>query len=305
MPEIASPSFVGWLAAGIFMVFMLIGSLLNEKYFYLCPLVIILNKKDMNTRDLCKVILLAFSSFCFVACGDDNEPVSLIHTGGNETLIDLTSNTLTLSPFSSGESFYINGGDGAYTIDNSNEEVVNFAYDGRTLTLKPLAQGEAVITIQDRDNDTYLLRVVVSYPTESFEVLSVAAEAKGNELTQMETTLLQQQMETDLPVNVGGQFRFTYMVPDSTQGELEMVPAGNALPLKGVFQSATKYFETGTPYTEITVSLTSGDKFVYACYPANADSTYTLAQDVTERYKSAYPKVQQAITYQYIQQATE
>ncbi len=254
----------------------------------------------MNTRSLCKILLLSFGSICFVACGDDNDPISLINTLGDETLIDLTSNTLTLSPFSEGESFYINGGDGAYTIDNSNASVVSYAYDGRTLTLIPLSQGSAVITIQDRDNNTYQLQVVVAYPTESFEVVSVDAEAIGSELTQMETTLLEQQMVNDLYVGVGGEFRFTYTVADSTQGELEMLPAGSVLSLKGVFQSATKYFDTGVRYTEITVSLTSGANAVYACYPADADSTYTLAQDVTELYQGTYPKVEQAVTYQNI-----
>ena len=90
----------------------------------------------MNTRNLCRLLLMGCCCYCLMACGEDNGPLSLINTEGNETLIDITSNTLQLSPFSEGESFYINGGDGAYTIDNNNEEVVAFSYDGRTLTLR-------------------------------------------------------------------------------------------------------------------------------------------------------------------------
>ena len=174
----------------------------------------------MKTRTLCKIWVLTCCSLCFIACGDDNEPLSLINTEGNETLIDITSNTLQLSPFSEGESFYINGGDGAYTIDNSNEEAVKFSYDGRTLTLLPVAQGKAIITIQDRDNNTYQLQVEVTYPQETYRVSGVKASAIGDDLTQMETQLLQGQIASDIYAGIEGKYVFTYMVPDSTEGRI-------------------------------------------------------------------------------------
>ena len=78
----------------------------------------------MNAQSLYKLLLVGCCCYCLMACGEDNGPLSLINTEGNETLIDITGNTLQLSPFSKGESFYIDGGDGAYTIDNNNDEVI-------------------------------------------------------------------------------------------------------------------------------------------------------------------------------------
>lgn len=254
----------------------------------------------MNTRNLCRLLLMGCCCYCLMACGEDNGPLSLINTEGNETLIDITSNTLQLSPFSEGESFYINGGDGAYTIDNNNEKVVAFSYDGRTLTLRPIAQGSAVITIQDHDNHTYQLQVEVTYPQQTFEVMGVDAQAIGDELTQMETELLEEQIKSDIYVGIGGTFAFTYMVPDSTEGEVEMIPTGSQLSRKGVFQSGVKYAEDGTPYEAMTIHLTSGDEVVYSWYQASPDSSYRLTEDVTERYRQEYPKVQNAYAIQII-----
>ena len=259
----------------------------------------------MKTRTLCKIWVLTCCSLCFIACGDDNEPLSLINTEGNETLIDITSNTLQLSPFSEGESFYINGGDGAYTIDNSNEEAVKFSYDGRTLTLLPVAQGKAIITIQDRDNNTYQLQVEVTYPQETYRVSGVKASAIGDDLTQMETQLLEAQIAADIYAGIEGKYVFTYMVPDSTEGEVEMIPERNILPIKepkkGVFQSSSKYQDNGLPYIEMKVHLTSGEDIVYSCYNTDIDSTYLFVQDVTDAYRTEYPKVEQALSFQYLQ----
>lgn len=248
----------------------------------------------MNAQSLYKLLVVGCCCYCLMACGEDNGPLSLINTEGNETLIDITGNTLQLSPFSKGESFYIDGGDGAYTIDNNNDEVVTFSYDGRILTLCPVAQGSAVITIQDHDNHIYQLQVEVAYPKQTFEVTAVDAKAIGDDLTQMETELLQEQIQSDIYVGVGGKFAFTYMVPDSTEGEVEMIPVGSRLSRKGVFQSGVKYAEDGTLYEAMTIHLTSGEEVIYSWYQVPSDSSYVLTQDVTEYYRLEYSKVQEA-----------
>ena len=130
--------------------------------------------------------------------------------------------------------------------------------------------------------------------------MGVDAQAIGDELTQMETELLEEQIKSDIYVGIGGTFAFTYMVPDSTEGEVEMIPTGSQLSRKGVFQSGVKYAEDGTPYEAMTIHLTSGDEVVYSWYQASPDSSYRLTEDVTERYRQEYPKVQNAYAIQII-----
>ena len=58
----------------------------------------------MNTKKLCKVLLMAACACCLAGCGDDNDAISLVNTQGNE-LITNNGTYFKLSPFSSGDTF--------------------------------------------------------------------------------------------------------------------------------------------------------------------------------------------------------
>lgn len=256
----------------------------------------------MNTKKLCKVLLMAACACCLAGCGDDNDAISLVNTQGNE-LITNNGTYFKLSPFSSGDTFYISGGDGAYSISNSNEAVVRFSYDGQTITFYPVGPGSSQVTIQDHSGNLYTLTVEVAYPEERFMVNSQTVSIIGGGLTQNETTTLQIRAAEELPVQLGGEYHFVYMAADSTNGELNMYKSPNDFPTTGVFQKQEKYKEDGTRYEQLNVTLASGETVIYAFskYISNTDTLYTFQQDVTDKYKTEYPALEEASISQELQ----
>ena len=84
------------------------------------------------------------------ACGDDYVPMQLVSPTDTSVMFTAEKNTLTLYPYSEGVSLKILGGEGRFVIDNSDDKVVSYQYDGETLRLMPEGVGSAVITITDR-----------------------------------------------------------------------------------------------------------------------------------------------------------
>ena len=256
----------------------------------------------MNTKKLCKVLLLAACTGCLAGCGDDDDAISLVNTQGSELLSD-NGTSFKLSPFSSGDAFYISGGDGAYSISNTNEAVVRFSYDGQTVTFYPVGPGTSHVTIQDHSGNLYTLEVEVAYPEERFVVNSQSVSIMGGSLTQDETAALQIRTIEELPVSIGGEYHFVYMAPDSTNGELNMYKSPNDFPTTGVFQKQEKYKEDGTRYEQLNITLASGESVVYEFnkHISNTDTLYTLQQNVTDKYKTEYPALEEASVSQELQ----
>lgn len=114
-----------------------------------------------------------------------------------------------------------------------------------------------------------------------------------------------------MPVSLDGEYFFSYMVPDSTEGEVIIYPSSTVQAQKGTFQQEVKYDENGKTYQQLSIQLTSGEKFYYALsvsgttqtitsadydewsLSANTDSlVYGLKEDVTEKYQTDYPKLE-------------
>ena len=76
-------------------------------------------------------ILLIVLILSFMACKDDHGPIYLVSATDHQ---QITDGQLEISPFSKGEKFLIRGGEGNYTIKNENKEIVDYRYDGDTLT---------------------------------------------------------------------------------------------------------------------------------------------------------------------------
>lgn len=256
----------------------------------------------MNTKKLCKVLLLAACTGCLAGCGDDDDAISLVNTQGSELLSD-NGASFKLSPFSSGDAFYISGGDGAYSISNTNEAVVRFSYDGQTVTFYPVGPGTSHVTIQDHSGNLYTLEVEVAYPEERFVVNSQSASIDGDNLTVGEQKALEKRVVEELPIPVGGEYCFTYMSPDSTEGRISLyAKQSGTFPEEGNFQRKWKYFENGSAYLEINVQLTNGDTLIYQVIaPASSDGAYSVGQDVTAKYKEEYPALESAYVLQILQ----
>lgn len=255
---------------------------------------------------------------CLSACGDDDESIRLAPTDENQQPIG-PDFTLQLSPFSEGESYYIYGAETPFSIENSNKEVVEVIEGNSMLTFKPLFQGEAAISIRDAKSRTYHLKIIVAYPSRSFHVVGLRAEAVGDEITQKEEKELKEGMLKNMPVGLDGEYFFSYMVPDSTEGEVIIYPSAAAPAKRGTFQKETEYDENGKTYQQLSIQLESGEKFHYALSVsgkeaiATTDSDqwspstdpdsplYVLKEDVTGKYLADYPNLKKAYATQFMQ----
>lgn len=139
----------------------------------------------MKLKQILAGMVLLGSFAGFTACSDDDySPVTLVYANNSDSLLINENNTLLLNPFSEGETFRIQGGNGVYTIDNANKDIVRCDYDGKTLTFVPVGMGTATVVISDLVGNSYLLTIQIENPKATYTLGSVDAKITAEEMTQ-------------------------------------------------------------------------------------------------------------------------
>ena len=219
-------------------------------------------------------ILLIVLILSFTACKDDHGPIYLVSATDHQQITDCQ---LEISPFSKGEKFLIRGGDGNYTIKNEKKEVVDYRYDGDTLTFIPVSIGETSTLIADRSGNSYTLTIVVNNPQSNYRIESISAEVEGNDLTKGEETELLARIAEDAPVQSGGRLLFTYSDASLTLGDLKIFPGNTGNYQIGIFKRTLKYTEdTGEPYLQFQVEMAgSTTNYTFMLFENETSSTQT------------------------------
>lgn len=219
-------------------------------------------------------ILLIVLILSFMACKDDHGPIYLVSATDQQ---QITDDQLEISPFSKGEKFLIRGGDGNYTIKNEKKEVVDYRYDGDTLTFIPISIGETSTLIADRSGNSYTLTIVVNNPQSNYRIESISAEVEGNDLTKGEETELLARIAEDAPVQSGGRLLFTYSDASLTLGDLKIFPGNTGNYQIGIFKRTLKYTEdTGEPYLQFQVEMAgSTTNYTFMLFENETSSTQT------------------------------
>ncbi len=219
-------------------------------------------------------ILLIVLILSFMACKDDHGPIYLVSATDHQ---QITDGQLEISPFSKGEKFLIRGGDGNYTIKNEKKEVVDYRYDGDTLTFIPVSIGETSTLIADRSGNSYTLTIVVNNPQSNYRIESISAEVEGNDLTKGEETELLARIAEDAPVQSGGRLLFTYSDASLTLGDLKIFPGNTGNYQIGIFKRTLKYTEdTGEPYLQFQVEMAgSTTNYTFMLFENETSSTQT------------------------------
>lgn len=209
-----------------------------------------------------------------MACKDDHGPIYLVSATDHQ---QITDGQLEISPFSKGEKFLIRGGEGSYTIKNENKEIVDYRYDGDTLTFIPVSIGETSTLIADRSGNSYTLTIVVNNPQNNYRVESISAEVEGNDLTKGEETELLARIAEDAPVQSGGRLLFTYSDASLTLGDLKIFPGNTGNYQIGIFKRTLKYTEdTGEPYLQFQVEMAgSTTNYTFMLFENETSSTQT------------------------------
>lgn len=243
----------------------------------------------------------------FTACSDDDySPVKLVYANNSDSLIINENNTLLLNTYSEGESFRIQGGNGVYTIDNANKDIVRCDYDGKTLTFVPVGMGTATVVISDLVGNSYLLTIQIENPKATYTLGSVDARIVAEKMTQGEINKLKERILEEGFMTQGGKYEFTYTNKDLTEGGVVIYPGPSSTSLTGTFQQKTLYATDGTLYKDIKITLANQTSMHLMLLMSGKTSTdlkpYAFAEDVTAQYKGEYPELEQAYRLQTIEE---
>ena len=234
----------------------------------------------------------------FTACNDeDYAPISLEIVSGEGVF---QNNVLQIDAYSTGESFYIVGGNGRYVIENQSEDIIDYKYDGHTLTFFPIGIGEAKVVISDHAGNKMTLVIEVNNHTTSFKVKGVTAEAYGDDMTGGNMKSLAKQMKEESLIKEGGDILLTYTDKEQSLGSIIIHPTPSGRPVSGIFRQETKFASDMTPCIELVITLADNSIITWLLFDYTEDTKedMLLQQNVTETYKATYPELEKAtLTY--------
>lgn len=230
----------------------------------------------------------------FTACNDEDYAPIQLQAQNNEIKID--NNILKLDAFNPGESFVIIGGNGRYVIENKNENIVDYRYDGNALKIIPQGIGTATIIIRDHAGNRMTLTIEIANPTSSFTIVAVEAQAYGDDMTGSEMKILEKRMVDESLIKVSGDILLTYTNKECTLGSITIHPTASGRPVVGTFKKEIKSSGNNVPYQELEVRLADNRLIVWHLlnYTEEADKEMLLQEDVTATYKGAYTTLEEA-----------
>lgn len=259
----------------------------------------------MNFRKFLGMAGISLMLIGFGACGDDYQPMQLVSPTDMSIVFGGEDNTLTLYPYSEGVSLRILGGEGRYVIDNSDEKVVSYKYDGETLTIQPEGVGTAVITITDRAGGVFELTVNVNYVTATYEVTSLTAAIVGNDLTQGEMKQLTDEIVVNSGVSIGTRYEFMYQDKAQTEGIATIyLNDGQNTRRYGNFSQKNLFTPDGQEYLATTLNIGS-KTYTFSLMKNDKGEVTELKSDVTDDYTGKYPALEMAELVQGLELETE
>lgn len=258
----------------------------------------------MNIRKLSGIACLSLVALGFTACGDDYEQMYLVSSDDETVVFGETGDTLSLFAYGESVSLTIQGGEGYYVIDNSDDTVATYQYNGKTLTVSPISVGTTVITITDTTGSVYELTVEVNYVEETFNVVSQTASVTGELMTLGEMKEVISDITNNMSVSVGGSYRFVYHDKDCTEGIITIYPAeSQSNSYYGNFSLKNLFTPEGQEYRYTTVNIGSGT-YTFSLIKDSSGNVTELHYDVTEQYQTAYPELESAYAIQGLEQKT-
>ena len=107
----------------------------------------------MKTIHCIYYIILTVVFFLITSCKDKYSPIYLVSVADHA---QITDGYLELNSFSTGDKYLIRGGNGNYLIKNENETVVDYRYDGDTLSLPTVPETVILYPFQSTILKTFM-----------------------------------------------------------------------------------------------------------------------------------------------------
>lgn len=169
---------------------------------------------------LCLALLLLGLGAC--SDKDDSVPrIQLTYENPNE-VFNNENPRISLRAFETADRVYlIQGGDGNFRLEVSNDEVLQARCEGNKLFIRPLKAGKAEVLICDGYGWDYLLSVTVGYPYYLYGVIDNRVMLQGAGLTDEEKNTLEQEMlhASSGPAVIKG-YTFVYQNEAMNAGQL-------------------------------------------------------------------------------------
>lgn len=235
-----------------------------------------------------------------VGCSDDPRPVQLVSTE-SETVLNNQNNTLSLYPHSEPMTFAVSGGEGGFLIENSNEAVVSYKFDGRNITIIPESVGEAVITISSKGVRSFELHIEVKFEQVTYRVESLNANIQGDKLTVGDQKQLAEEIKQNTQMKNGSHYSFEYHDKALTEGIINIFPADNSEEKKfGTFTQKRQFTSNGTEYLH-TEMFIGNEKDEFFLLLNDSSEIKELWKDVTPDYQGKYPALEKAYVIQVLE----
>ena len=274
-------------------------------------------------KQLIKTFFLCFflMSSLLASCSDEEGSTQPIHLEDENPNVVFNNEdpAITLLAYRMENCTYlIRGGVGRYTVQSSNEQVATALCDGSKLVVTPVGVGQATITISDGTEQRYYLSVKVGYPYYQYAVIDRRVVLRGEGLSADDQAALQAEM-LNAPIGpaVIGSYGLIYQEEEYTQGTLlmsaarytfealERIPLDEPLDMEVSTQDGfhRQFFFQGFTHIRFGDGRNADDFYLSEPNPGVTADVRALDQspmfrcfvfDLTDRYRDAYPALQQA-----------
>lgn len=262
----------------------------------------------MKLISLIWIIIIMLSS-----CSKDSyEPIQLHYAIFNNKPNPIENNQVNLQlPTSNKTQLIVFGGDGHYSISNSNEAVVNVAMTNESIYITPLSIGNSTVTITDNSGGSCTLNVKVHYSEQTWIIDKQDVVVIGDKLSEVQKAEIEQKAILTLPVKVNGGFKFVYNNSEEVnKGQVFIYNdkfSGEAI--ESVFElkqfkiEINGFIQTHPVYV-ITINGKQREFIVnkYVAPKSTGDMIVpmSLNEDLTEQFKADYLDVESVYTQQRI-----
>lgn len=237
-----------------------------------------------------KNLLSAFitlSSILFItSCGESYSPITLASQDGKTIITN--NDTIKLTKFSEGELYNIKGGNGKYfpeIINKKDTEIFKFSYDGKTISITPVNEGNSYLSISDSEENESRFVVVVEEKDKHYKVESINATVEGDNLTVGTQKEISSLIVANSTIKTGGKFEFLYT--NSNNGIVKILESEDSQYTSGSF-TETKSYNPENGEELLSFKITISEYNVFTLYLS--ENKMTLSEDVTDKYKSQKPE---------------
>lgn len=238
---------------------------------------------------------------------NENDPIMLCYSIFNDKPNPVIGNQVKIEyPALEKTQLVIIGGDGSFTISNSDATKLKVDINDRLIDLTPLSTGEITLTINDQSKNSYILNVSISYIERQFSIDKQDVVVVGDKLSTEQKKQIELEATATIPIEVNGGYRFVYNnSEDRNKGQVFIYK--NSFSDKAIESTfEIKYNQKeGYSYRSYIISIDGKQReFILNKYitTTKSDMVVPIAfiEILTEQFKTEYPNIECVYTQQRI-----